>query len=115
MLQRSPSRLESTLGRRKETMRKSGTRETPSIQSLGRGLSILEACALVSARGFAVDDGEDVEELRCVAAPIRDEEGAIVASIGISAPVTRFPTSRYTATARHVSDAARKIGASLRV
>jgi hypothetical protein len=45
----------------------------------------------------------------------RDEEGAIVASIGISAPVTRFPTSRYTVTARHVSDAARKIGASLRV
>jgi DNA-binding IclR family transcriptional regulator len=73
-------------------MRKSG-RETPSIQSLGRGLSILEA----------------------VAAPIRDEDGAVVASIGISAPMTRFPASRYAATGRRVSTAARKISALLRL
>jgi DNA-binding IclR family transcriptional regulator len=76
---------------------------------------LAKVCAQIRARGFAVDDGEDVEELRCVAAPIRDEHGTIVASIGISAPMTRFPTSRYAATARLVADAARKISASLRV
>jgi hypothetical protein len=53
-------------------MKKSGSQETPSIQSLGRGLSILEAVADV-------------------------------------------PLSRYTATGRRVSSAARKISASLRL
>ena len=35
------------------------------------------------------------EEVRCVAAPIRDQAGTVVASIGISAPSTRFPKSRW--------------------
>ena len=47
--------------------------------------------------------------------PIRDEDGVIVASIGISAPMTRFPISRYAATATRVSNAAKKISASLRL
>ena len=76
---------------------------------------LARVCARAKARGFAIDDGEDVEEVRCVAAPIRDEDGTVVASIGISAPMTRFPISRYAATARRVSNAARKISASLRL
>ena len=71
-------------------------------------------CARIRAVGFATDDGEDVEELRCAAAPIRDGEGAIVASVGISAPVTRFPTSRYPTVARQVAEAAARIAAGLR-
>jgi DNA-binding IclR family transcriptional regulator len=76
---------------------------------------LAKVCARTRTRGFAIDDGEDVEEVRCVAAPIRDEDGTVVASIGISAPMTRFPISRYAATARRVSNAARKISASLRL
>ena len=74
---------------------------------------LARACARIIADGFATDDGEDVEELRCVAAPIRDRDGAIVASIGISAPVTRFPVSRFAIAARQVSDAARRISLAL--
>jgi DNA-binding IclR family transcriptional regulator len=48
-----------------------------------------------------------------VAAPIRDRDGAIVASIGISAPVTRFPVSRFAIAARQVSEAARRISLAL--
>jgi DNA-binding IclR family transcriptional regulator len=63
--------------------------------------------------GYAIDDGEFLEEIRCVAAPIRDQDGDIVASIGISAPTTRFHKSRYLTTARQVVDAAAKISAAL--
>ncbi|MPY89164.1 MAG: helix-turn-helix domain-containing protein [Luteitalea sp.] len=74
---------------------------------------LAEACALVSAKGFATDDREFLEEVRCVAAPIRDRDGAIVASIGISAPLTRLPKKRCLIAARQASDIARAISASL--
>lgn len=53
------------------------------------------ACEQIRARGFATDDGEFLDGIRCVAAPIRDRGGVVMASIGISAPLTRFPESRY--------------------
>ncbi len=74
---------------------------------------LARACARIRADGFATDDGEDVEELRCVAAPIRDRDAAIVASVGISAPLTRFPVSRYPIAAKEATEAARRISAAL--
>lgn len=51
-------------------------------------------CLEIRTRGYASDDQEYVEGIRCVAAPIRTK-GAVVASIGISAPSSRFPQRRY--------------------
>jgi IclR family acetate operon transcriptional repressor len=84
------------------------TRRT--IVSLDR---LADACARIRAEGIAVDDGEFVEEVRCVAAPVRDQDGRIVASVGISAPTARFPLKRFAATSRQVSEIARAIGATL--
>ena len=39
-----------------------------------------------SRRGIRARRGEYIEEVRCVAAPIRDPQGEIVASVGISSP-----------------------------
>ena len=47
--------------------------------------------ARIGGRGYATDDAEFLEGLRCVAAPIRNQDGVVVASIGISAPSSRFP------------------------
>jgi IclR family acetate operon transcriptional repressor len=52
---------------------------------------LAEICAQVRSQGFATDDGEYHEGLRCVAAPIRDRVGVVIGSIGISAPATRLP------------------------
>ena len=76
---------------------------------------LAKACARIREHGYAIDDREDTDELRCVAAPIRDRDGVIIASIGISAPTTRFPKSRFAATAQQVSEVAREISASLSV
>lgn len=67
------------------------------------------------SRGFATDDGEFIDGLRCVAAPIRDRDGLVIASIGISAPMMRFPKGRYRSTGELVSRVAKTIGASLSV
>jgi len=67
-------------------------------------------CAHSKIDGFATDDSEYLEGVRCVAAPIRDAEGVIVGSIGISAPLARFPEEQYAAIAKEVCSTAEEIG-----
>lgn len=44
----------------------------------------------VRERGYAVDDEEYVAGVRCVAAPLFDLHGGVVASLGLSSPATRL-------------------------
>ena len=70
-------------------------------------------CAQVRVEGFALDEGEYLDEVRCVAAPIRDPQGEIVASVGISSPLTRLHTRGVGRAAAEVRKTARAITASL--
>jgi DNA-binding IclR family transcriptional regulator len=74
---------------------------------------LARACRRVRTDGFALDDGEYLEEVRCVAAPIRDPQGEVVASVGISSPVARLRNPRIARAAAEVVAAARAISASL--
>ena len=84
------------------------TRNT--ITSLTR---LARVCRRVRSTGFALDDGEYMGEVRCVAAPIRDPNGEIVASVGISSPVTRLRRPLMARAAAEVVAAAKAISASL--
>lgn len=46
--------------------------------------------ALVRENGFALDYGEMEEHVRCVAAPVFNHEGTVVASISVSGPSNRL-------------------------
>jgi IclR family transcriptional regulator, acetate operon repressor len=70
-------------------------------------------CAQIKAQHFATDDGEFQEGIRCVAAPIRAESGMIIGSIGISAPLQRFPEERYQVGGEQVRAVAKQISAQL--
>ena len=48
----------------------------------------------VRERGYAIDDGEDSSGARCVAAPITDSEGRVVAAVSISGPAIRVHRGR---------------------
>ncbi len=66
-------------GLEKETQRSIGTRE-----------ELFEALEEVRERGYAIDDGERLEGLRCIAAPIKHSSGAVLGAISVSAPASRF-------------------------
>lgn len=50
--------------------------------------------AEIRARGYAVDDGEHDSSVRCVAAPVRNGAGRVIAGISVSGLARRIPDSR---------------------
>lgn len=81
-----------------------------TITSLDR---LTEACAHIRSQGYVMDDSEYQLALRCVAAPVRDHDGEVVGSIGISAPVERMPEHLRGIRAMQVLKAAHDIHAVL--
>ncbi len=75
--------------------------------------ALAKSCAKIKSDGFSVDEEEYVIGARCLAAPVRDRDGMVIASIGISAPIGRFPRERDAAAARQVCDVAAEISAIL--
>jgi DNA-binding IclR family transcriptional regulator len=69
---------------------------------------------LVSIRkaGAAYDVGEAISEVHCVAAPVRDDMGVVVAAISVTVPENRFTRSKPEFTAA-VKAAAAEISARL--
>lgn len=53
--------------------------------------ALAEDLRLVRARGYAVDNGEHQPGLRCVGAPIHDQNGRVFAAISISSPAWQLP------------------------
>jgi DNA-binding IclR family transcriptional regulator len=69
--------------------------------------------AQVRAQGYAVDNMEHQPDVRCVAVPIRDHSGRVVASLSVSGPATRIPKDRIPTLAARVREAAAKLSARL--
>ena len=67
---------------------------TPTKRSIASIDDLFAECKRVKKRGFAIDDEEAAEGIRCVAAPIRDSAGVVIAAIGISAPSHRLTEKR---------------------
>jgi len=62
----------------------------------------------ILAQGYAVDDEEHAVGLRCVAAPVFNEFGDVVAAISVSGPTARIPDTRLKTLGDMVSLAARE-------
>jgi len=67
----------------------------------------------VRARGYAIDNEEDSQGARCIAAPILDPEGRVRAAISISGPSARVKPARDVEIAKAVTEACKQISTLL--
>ncbi|RDI70010.1 HTH-type transcriptional regulator XacR [Halopelagius longus] len=62
-------------------------RKTP--RSIGTREELYDAIDDIRERGYAIDDGERLEGLRCVAAPVKTSSDKVLGAISVSAPASR--------------------------
>ena len=68
----------------------------------------------IRKNGYAIDDEENEEGIRCVAAPVLNGGGRVVAAMSVSGPMTRITLERIETDLKHrVCDTANRISAKL--
>ena len=80
--------------------------------------AFLQELRAIRSRGYAVDNGEFEVGVRCVAAPIRDRMGTVIAAVSVSGPDNRMPNPlpgspmaiQVVETAWHISQALGYLG-----
>jgi len=65
-----------------------------------------EEISIITQQGYAVDDEEFYDGVRCLAAPIFNRKGNVIAAVGITASVERFTRKRIVKVSKHVKKAA---------
>lgn len=67
----------------------------------------------ISRQGYAIEDEEYEEGTRCLAVPIYQNDGEIVAALGVAGPRLRMKKSQFSKLAPLVINAAEQVSASL--
>jgi IclR family KDG regulon transcriptional repressor len=73
----------------------------------------LKALGATRQRGCAIEDEESEIGMVCIAAPIRDDSGGVVAAVGVAGPVTRLSKKSIAACMPHVIEAAKAVSRRL--
>lgn len=81
-------------------------------RSHGQGAGLLADLAATRARGYALDDEERTDGMRCVAAPVFNAHGEPAAGISVSGPAFRLTPDRATAIGTLVREAADEVTAA---
>src|SRR5215831_594965 len=74
---------------------------------------LMKALETVRLKGCAVEDEESEIGVRCIAAPVRDDAGEVVAAVGVAGPVSRLSKKALTAFMPHVIATAENISQRL--
>lgn len=75
--------------------------------------ALLSELARVREQGYSLDNEERELGVRCVAVPVRDGSGQVMASLSVSAPTSRFNPDQIAAFAERMNRAAGQVAARL--
>lgn len=64
--------------------------EPATSRSITSRKELFESLEAICDQGYAIDDGERLEGLRCVAAPVMNSEDNVLGAISVSAPASRI-------------------------
>lgn len=67
----------------------------------------------IKSNGFAVDNHEFHNDVWCLAAPVRNSEGQVVAAIGVTGPAAQSNSKKKAEICKYVKKAARELSAEL--
>jgi IclR family transcriptional regulator, KDG regulon repressor len=91
----------------------SGPLAARTARTLTQPKALRAALAEVRRLGYAVDDEESEAGMRCIAAPVRDAGGEVIAAVGVAGPVQRLSPEALVAIAAPVMQTAEAISARL--
>jgi DNA-binding IclR family transcriptional regulator len=86
-------------------------RRTP--RSITRKPELLRALEAVRRDGFAVDEEELASDLCCLAVPVADASGRVIAALSVAMPKSRFRGGAIRRWSQALADAAARIGERL--
>lgn len=91
-----------------------GTRLPPlTPNTITDRTALLSELAEIRSRGYAYDRGESTVGLQCIAAPVRDATGHIVAAMSVSVPAPRFTDDRIPGLRTAILDGTRQLSMRL--
>jgi DNA-binding IclR family transcriptional regulator len=77
------------------------------------GPELMAELARIRERGYSVDEGEHQPGLRCIGAPIRDQNGRVFAAVSVSGPAWKIPLGEVEAISKIVVHSAGAISVRL--
>jgi IclR family KDG regulon transcriptional repressor len=75
---------------------------------------LAEELSAIRRQGYALDNEETFPGIRCVAAPLRDRAGRVVAALSVTAPTQRMGARRQAEIRQWVTDTAARISERIR-
>ena len=84
-----------------------------TTRTLTRREAVLEMLDEVRQREYSIDDEESETGLRAIAAPVRNHSGAVIAALGVAAPVQRMSKKTMHTCVPSVIDTANAVSARL--
>jgi DNA-binding IclR family transcriptional regulator len=82
-------------------------------RTITRKGQLVRELSLVRSQGYAIDDEEFSQGIRCVAAPVRSFSQQVVGALGVAGPIWSIPPERVPALVEAVTAAADRFSARL--
>jgi DNA-binding IclR family transcriptional regulator len=84
-----------------------------TAQTITQAPALREELKKISKNGYAIDNRELDENIRCLSGPIRDESGKVVAALSFSGPTTRVNMVRLKTYIKTMTDISEEISQKL--